>query len=121
MLVLIDDAVLFYSPTVLRFFRFKDPPQPHESLEASQTYCEDLEQSVVELKRSCRELEDEILTLKNDLDHSFHSQQEAQGLATHFQTQYSYQGSEMQVSQRTTSPLSGIALSPSHLKLSGIA
>lgn len=87
-----------FSPPVLRFFRFENPPQPHESLEASQTYCDDLEQTVVELKHNCRELEDEIQTLKHDLDNSFHHQQEAQGRAMHYETQYSYQGSELQVS-----------------------
>ncbi|CAB4023242.1 sorting nexin-16-like, partial [Paramuricea clavata] len=84
------------SAPVLRFFRFENPPQPHETLEASQTYCEDLEQTVVELRHTCRELEDEIQTLKNDLDNSFHHQQEAQGLATHYEKQYSYQDSELQ-------------------------
>ena len=74
-----------------------NPPQPHESLEASQSYCENLEQDVVELKQKCRELEDEIQALKNDLDNTFHHQQEAQGMATHYETQYSYQGSELQV------------------------
>ena len=86
------------SAPVLRFFRFENPPMPHESLDASQTYCEDLEQTVVDLRHACRELEDEVQSLKNDLDNSFHHQQEAQGLATHYEKQYSYQDSELQVS-----------------------
>ncbi|XP_028392248.1 polyamine-modulated factor 1-binding protein 1-like [Dendronephthya gigantea] len=84
------------SAPVVRFFRFENPPQPHESLDASQNYCEDLEQTIVELRHNCRELEDEIQSLKNELDHSVHYQREAQGLASHYEMQFSYQGSELQ-------------------------
>ena len=91
------EIFLFYSAPVLRFFRFQNPPQPHESLDASQTYCEHLEQTVVELKHNCRELEDEIQSLKNELDSSVHHHEEARGLALHYEKQFSYQGSELQV------------------------
>ena len=73
-----------------------------ESLDACQKYCEDLEQTVVEQKHRIRDLEDEINTLTNDLDKSFHHQKEAQGLATHLESQYSTQGSQLQVRQCTT-------------------
>lgn len=82
---------------MIRFFRLENPPQPHESLEASQSYCEDLEQRVVELKQKCRDLEDEINSLQNDLANSYHSQEEAKGLAAHYEIQYSSQGSALQV------------------------
>ncbi|XP_046842886.1 spindle pole body component 110-like [Xenia sp. Carnegie-2017] len=87
---------LCQSDPVLQFFRFENPPLPMESLDACQKYCEDLEQTVVEQKHRIRDLEDEINTLTNDLDKSFHHQKEAQGLATHFESQYSTQGSQLQ-------------------------
>ena len=51
----------------------------------------------MELRHTCQDLEEEIQTLKNELDHTFHHQQEAQGMASHYEAQYSYQGSELQV------------------------
>ena len=51
----------------------------------------------MELRHRCQDLEEEVLSLNNQLETNNHYQQEAQGKATHFATQYSYRESELQV------------------------
>lgn len=80
-----------------QFFRLDNPPQPNECLEASQRYCEELEQRVIELKRTCREQEDEVNSLKNDLENSHHTQVESKGRADLYESQFATQDTALQV------------------------
>lgn len=66
------DSILCHSdlcncPPVQEFFCFCDPPGPHDSIEESRAYCDELEDSVYSLKKECHAKDVEIDLLKEEL------------------------------------------------------
>ncbi|KAL4235067.1 Sorting nexin-16 [Mactra antiquata] len=56
------------SVPVQEFFCFSDPPGPHDSVEESRAYCDELEQSVYNLRKQLHSKDTEIEILRDELN-----------------------------------------------------
>ncbi|KAL9976053.1 hypothetical protein ACROYT_G013288 [Oculina patagonica] len=78
---------LVLSEPVQRFYRLNNPPQPSESLEASQNYCQSLEHSLADLRQQSRDQNAEFNAVKIELARLKYYKDENQHLANHLQKQ----------------------------------
>ena len=65
---------LYHSPPVQRFFRLDNPPDPGDDLEASQNYCQSLEESCFQLKQFVNNQRTEITRLNQEMQELVFSQ-----------------------------------------------
>lgn len=88
---------LVHSDPVQRFYRLNNPPQPSESLEACQDYCQSLEHALADLRQKLRNQTAELNSLKTELSQVTYYRNENQHLCEHLQQQ------QTNVDQRTKS------------------
>lgn len=80
---------LVLSDVVQRFYRLNNPPQPSESLEASQDYCQSLERQLAEIRQQFRDQSAEFNSVKIELAQVKYHKDENQDLSNHLQKQQS--------------------------------
>ncbi|XP_052815251.1 sorting nexin-16-like [Mya arenaria] len=90
---------------VQEFFCFTDPPGPHDSVEESRAYCEELEESVYDLRKSLRNKDTEIDLLKDEL--ALYKNQVA--MLTNALRESNSSGTIANGSQANASPVSSLA------------
>lgn len=78
---------LVLSDPVQKFYRLNNPPQPSESLEACQSYCQSLERSLADLRQQFRDQTAEFNAVKIELARLKYYRDENQHLAHHLQKQ----------------------------------
>lgn len=78
---------LVHSEPVQKFYRLNKPPQPSESLEASQNFCESLQRSLADLRLQFRDQSAELNAVKIELAQTKYYKDENQDLTNHLHKQ----------------------------------